>query len=220
MSSGNFKLVRVSGQPVTDDDLLSDLRRVAEILQAKTVPMPKYRELGHFDDSNLAKRFGTWNNALVKAGLTISNEVNIADDRLYENILKLWQYYGRQSRRSELARPPSLFSQGPYKRRFGGWTSALEAFIEYANQSIADTPNASNQLLEKQRSNRDPSLRLRWQVLQRDRFSCCACGASPAMSPAVVPQVDHVVPWSKGGETILENLQTLCSRCNLGKSNT
>ncbi|THJ09818.1 MAG: HNH endonuclease [Nitrospira sp. CG24C] len=25
--------------------------------------------------------------------------------------------------------------------------------------------------------------------------------------------------WSKSGETVLENLQTLCSVCNLGKSN-
>ncbi|MFZ6816453.1 HNH endonuclease [Undibacterium sp. Rencai35W] len=28
-----------------------------------------------------------------------------------------------------------------------------------------------------------------------------------------------MVPWSKGGETVLANLQTLCSVCNLGKSN-
>jgi 5-methylcytosine-specific restriction endonuclease McrA len=31
--------------------------------------------------------------------------------------------------------------------------------------------------------------------------------------------IDHIVPWSKGGETALENLETLCSECNLGKSN-
>jgi 5-methylcytosine-specific restriction endonuclease McrA len=55
--------------------------------------------------------------------------------------------------------------------------------------------------------------------LQRDRFTCCACGASPALSPGVELHVDHIVPWSKGGETGLENLQTLCSVCNLGKSN-
>jgi 5-methylcytosine-specific restriction endonuclease McrA len=29
--------------------------------------------------------------------------------------------------------------------------------------------------------------------------------------------VDHVTPWSKGGETTLANLQTLCNKCNLGK---
>ncbi|RKX24889.1 MAG: hypothetical protein DRP45_07160 [Candidatus Zixiibacteriota bacterium] len=32
-------------------------------------------------------------------------------------------------------------------------------------------------------------------------------------------EVDHKIPWSKGGETIEENLQTLCSECNQGKSN-
>ncbi len=31
--------------------------------------------------------------------------------------------------------------------------------------------------------------------------------------------IDHIKPWSKGGETVLENLQTLCATCNLGKSN-
>jgi hypothetical protein len=219
MTSGKFKLARVSGQPVSDEALLADLLRVAEMLGTSTVSMPKYREYGHFDDSNLAKRFGTWNNALLRAGLTISNEVNIADDRLFENILTLWQHYGRQPRRSELTKPPSTISQGPYKRRFNSWTAALEAFVEYANQGISEAPAMQERDGNKPRTGREPSLRLRWHVLQRDRFTCCACGASPAFSPGVELHVDHIVPWSKGGESVLENLQTLCSECNLGKSN-
>ncbi len=31
-------------------------------------------------------------------------------------------------------------------------------------------------------------------------------------------QGDHIVPWSKGGKTIPENLQMLCRRCNILKS--
>ncbi|MBO5870140.1 MAG: HNH endonuclease [Clostridia bacterium] len=62
------------------------------------------------------------------------------------------------------------------------------------------------------------SNKLRYQVLKRDNFKCCACGASPAKDPTVELHIDHIIPWSKGGETTLENLQTLCSRCNIGKS--
>ncbi len=62
------------------------------------------------------------------------------------------------------------------------------------------------------------SSKLRYQVLKRDNFKCCACGASPAKDSSVELHIDHIIPWSKGGETTLENLQTLCSKCNLGKS--
>jgi 5-methylcytosine-specific restriction endonuclease McrA len=30
--------------------------------------------------------------------------------------------------------------------------------------------------------------------------------------------VDHIKPWTKGRETVMGNLQTLCNRCNIGKS--
>lgn len=66
---------------------------------------------------------------------------------------------------------------------------------------------------------RNISDKLRYQVLKRDNFRCCACGASPAKDASVELHIDHIVPWSKGGENTVENLQTLCSKCNLGKSN-
>lgn len=61
--------------------------------------------------------------------------------------------------------------------------------------------------------------KLRYQVLKRDHFKCCFCGASPAKDPSVELHIDHIIPWSKGGQNTLDNLQTLCSKCNLGKSN-
>ena len=72
--------------------------------------------------------------------------------------------------------------------------------------------------MPKHRTSRNINTRLRFKVLARDNFKCCACGASPAKDPSVELHVDHIVPWSKGGETELENLQTLCLKCNLGKS--
>lgn len=219
MTSSKFKLTRVSGQPIDDAELLIDLKRVTEILESPTVSQPKYRKYGQYNETTIARRLGSWNNALLKAGLALSNEVNISDDRLFENILILWQNYGRQPQRSDLAKPPSTISQSPYNRRFGSWTAALEAFVAYANASGTEAPLVPEKDKDQQKTGRDPSLRLRWRVLQRDRFTCCACGKSPALLPDVELHVDHIVPWSKGGQTVLENLQTLCSACNLGKSN-
>lgn len=62
--------------------------------------------------------------------------------------------------------------------------------------------------------------KLRYQVLKRDHFKCCACGASPAKDPSVELHIDHIIPYSKGGKTTIDNLQTLCSKCNLGKSDS
>jgi hypothetical protein len=220
MQRKRFELSRVSGQPVSDDDLLADLCRVASGLGKSTVGQKEYRRVGKYDDSTTTRRFGSWNDALKAAGLTISNEIGLEDEELFENILTLWQHYGRQPRRRELALPPSRISQSPYSRRFRSWTAALERFVEYANSTdvgcaVTTAPRPSSE--GTRRTSRDPSLRLRFRVLQRDRFACRLCGASPSAHAGIELHVDHVVPWSKGGETLFENLQTLCSSCNLGK---
>jgi hypothetical protein len=220
MTNNRFQLTRTSGQPVTDAEILADLKSVASKLDASTVSMPQYKRHGQYDETNISRRFGSWNKALIGAGLALSNEVNISDERLFENILTLWQHFGRQPRRSELAATPSVISQSPYNRRFRSWTAALEAFTTYANALGAEFPPVQEPIDTRHSTSRDPSIRLRWKVLQRDRFTCRGCGASPALNQGVELHVDHMKPWSKGGETTLENLQTLCSMCNLGKSSS
>jgi hypothetical protein len=58
--------------------------------------------------------------------------------------------------------------------------------------------------------------RSRAAVLARDGNKCRMCGRN---SLQVVLEVDHIVPASLGGSDELDNLQTLCRECNLGKSN-
>lgn len=132
----------------------------------------------------------------------------------------------------------SKYSVGTYEKRFGGWQKALEKFVEYINAEENEYEPApieglepsncqrttSNNTIElaptsKHRTPRKINLRLRFKVLSRDKYKCCACGASPAKDPSVELEVDHIIPWDKGGETLIENLQTLCHDCNLGKSN-
>lgn len=58
---------------------------------------------------------------------------------------------------------------------------------------------------------------LRYDILYRDNFRCLICGASA--KEGVRLHVDHIMPVSKGGKSNIENLRTLCERCNIGKSN-
>lgn len=52
---------------------------------------------------------------------------------------------------------------------------------------------------------------LRKAVLDRDGNACLHCGTPEGL------QMDHIFPWSRGGATSYDNLQTLCGPCNRAK---
>lgn len=130
------------------------------------------------------------------------------------NIYTAWVRQGRQPSYGDMR--GTRFSPEGYARRYGSWTSALLAFEKW--HTLSATPRSESTESSGRSYGRTPSLRLRFNVLQRDRFTCVACGASPVLDPGTVLHVDHVVPFSKGGKTEAANLQTLCERCNLGKA--
>lgn len=216
----NFQYTPPKNTPVSSEALLDDLRVIAKKIGKQKLSQSLYLKYGgKYNPSTILRRFGTWNKALSKAELQPGNIINYSDEELFENILNIWQQKGKQPTRRDLDFEPSKISQSPYKRRFRSWSEALKRFVEYTNEtdnSVAST-NLSNNVTRK--TNRDPSLRLRFKVLKRDNFTCIQCGASPAKNSNIELHVDHIRPYSKGGETEISNLQTLCQNCNLGKSN-
>ena len=205
---------------ISDEDLLSDLRRVASENSEQQVKQRTYKDHGKYGVTTVIRRFGSWNAAVAAAGLETTVERNVPDEKLFLALYDLWVSLGRQPSYSEVQKPACLFHVATYERRFGSWRQAFEAFVSYANAEDMAAPTATEIAgTVLRRSSRCPDLRLRFKVLQRDHFRCCACGASPSVTPGVVLEVDHIKPWSKGGETVIENLQTLCFSCNQGKTN-
>lgn len=176
----------------------------------------------------IIRQFGKWDVLLSEVGLSpVPLGRRYTDDECFENILALWTHYGRQPHFGELKHPPSAVGPKAYIRRWGGWRAALSAFVKHINESpelrTQPAQPAPPSIFQRDTpTNAEPvprsiSLALRYLVLVRDKFRCVICGASPAKDGTVELHVDHIFPWSRGGQNTEENLRTLCFKCNLGK---
>jgi 5-methylcytosine-specific restriction endonuclease McrA len=233
----SLKGMEYGEKSIKDEVLIADLIKVATELNNSNITITDYEKYGQFTAQTMGVRFGSWNKAKQKANLEVTNVTNNTIEELFQNILELWTLLGRQPKYGEVVSPNSKFSGSTYARRFGSWRSALEAFIEYVNAEDNNEENLDNEknliplsflteghkepqkVVKIKRTPRGINLRLRWTILKRDNFSCRKCGRSPANDQSIILHVDHIIPWSKDGETIIENLETLCADCNLGKSN-
>lgn len=212
---------------VSRDDALNDLRRVAELLDTKTLSRILYRQHGRFSDRPFNRHFGGWPAAVRAAGLNVSEHFfeRVSDEELFENLEHVWQTLGRAPTTADMRPPISRLSAHVYTRRFGNWRKALESFVAAVGENGSSSSDPEPQAIsflpvnvqQVPRSSRTIGWRLRWLVMKRDRFTCRACGRSPATHAETVLHVDHVIPWSKGGETVESNLRTLCEQCNVGK---
>lgn len=86
----------------------------------------------------------------------------------------------------------------------------LNNFIEYLSQIIKFKKSAAGQ-----RSLMTSSLREK--IKERDNYECKKCKLSIREEPNLLLEIDHVLPISKGGLSVEENLQTLCWKCNRKK---
>ncbi len=207
------------------EELIEDIRNVAKKLNKNTVTISEYEQCGKFHPSTLQRRFGSWFKVLENANLKDSrSRLNIPDEELFKNIEEVWTELGRQPKYQEIKKPLSKYSAGTYDKRFGNYRKALGKFIDYVKsdipkQQVETEELATNNRQIKHITKREISDRLRFRILLRDGFACKKCGRSPLKSKGVELNVDHINPWSKGGETVPENLETKCEKCNLGKGN-
>ena len=216
--------------------VVEELKRIARKNNKDSVTIKEYkRDKQAASVEKIKKLFGTWENSLIEAGLNLSSNYHrkYTEEELFENLMQVWISLNRQPKLREMNLAPSTICSDSYKRKYGSWQNALEKFVDYTNAKEVDkkltniedlcktNSHEESTMLNnviKHRTQRNINLRLRFLILKRDKFSCVSCGRSPAKDGSVILHVDHIIPWAEGGETIEENLQTLCSKCNLGKS--
>ena len=229
-------------KPLTDEDVLVELKRIAKLLNKETVSLEDVKNYSNVMSLGVVvRRFGSFVSAIQKAGLKVSEGYRRAytDEEYFENLLDVWTKYGRQPVCREMDIAPSKIKSGVYRAHFGSWHKALESFVVRMNRDeremaqvfkeekpdieqveITKKPEIIRQRIRTLgEDRRDIGLSLRYKVLSRDNFKCVRCGRSPATNPEVELHIDHKHPFSMGGKTTLENLETKCKECNLGKSN-
>jgi hypothetical protein len=212
--------LELKNEPISNESLIADMQRVAKALGRASLRYHEYKSQGRFSPNTITRRFGGWNKALELSGLTKVRQYRISDEELFKNLEGVWTRLGRQPRREEISKSNSKYSGSAYEYRFKTWNAALRAFAAYIN---APENSTTGQVMPQEpggmRSPRGVSDRLRFRIMKRDNFKC-RCGRSPATDPTVILHIDHIKPWSKGGKTSEDNLETLCSICNQGKGNT
>jgi hypothetical protein len=215
----------------TDEALLDELRRVSVVLAERPLTQVAFTKTSRkVHAQTLIRRFGTWKETLAKAGLEHRFRTRIHTEQAsLENIAEVWTHYGRPPAYQEMFQPPSKIQGKTYIYRWGTWRKALKAFVDWANaedQGQRSEPEANGFQQSPAKSNRteadyrDVRPGLRFKVFMRDHFRCVACGRSPATHLNIELHADHILAVANGGKTVIENLQTLCQGCNLGKGRT
>jgi len=228
----HFSLDRPNALKYPDEEILAELRRVAELYQQQRFTRHEFDKASSYcKGSVVLSRFGSWQAALDAAGLVLTSVKKdrslISNTSLFAEMERVWRLVGHRPSKDEWEAQAPAYSYTTYKTRFDGWLNACAAFIEYKSEatdaSEGQTQNSSVLPVSSVAAPLEPEdrrgvpLKLRYRVLVRDNFRCVLCGRSPALEYGVRLHVDHVVPFARGGKTSEENLRTLCETCNWGK---
>ena len=222
----NFQ-IRLNRRGIPTSEIVDDLKRVATEVGRPSITRLEYDERGIFGATTVLRKFGGWNKALTAADLTVLHRQDISNEELFENLANVWTKLGHQpfGRHMSDRNSGGDFALGTYEKRFGSWNNALVAFSEYissgyeaANSQNVGPATPGKLKANSRRTKREINWRLRAVVLIKHGCICQMCGDSPIKNPDTVLHVDHILAWANGGETIEDNLQTLCAKCNIGKS--
>ena len=149
------------------------------------------------DESYIEEEIGISKKSFIKLEQKLINRIKITQD-VYNITCDVEIYYRSPKGRNNYS-----------KRHIFSYYELVDIYNDWLNGKKYEVTSK----IERQIMNED----IRYNVLKRDNFTCVLCGATARDGAKL--QVDHIIPVSKGGKTVMSNLQTLCEKCNKGKNN-
>jgi len=235
----NFQLRRKRLNSLSKEEILNELEKAAKHFNYYEFNWRDLSKVADVSGTSVKKYFGSWTNGLEELRKRLKGKGKdllprpfapnrlISDKQLFDEMERIWREIGQRPSRGEWESCKPKYSYNTYKQRFGGWTNACLTFVENKmgksvlnndyKLSIEETKSSKYHPIQ-QEDTRNISLSARLKVLSRDNFRCVYCGKSPATDLGTKLHIDHIIPFSKGGKTEVNNLQTLCEECNYGKS--
>lgn len=230
-----FKVINIAGEELTDQELrnavysgkwTSDARRYFSKPQGPAYMLSADYMKGDPIRQDYLETVLSW--VADAEGLTI--EQYMSTHQLDKDAKPLWEYF-----RKVISWVKKTFTQyrAPMKGLpWGLWYNAngrrtdldpvaIEADVKRLMADEDVTKKGGIYLYELTGDEKALSIRAfdrntKIEAYERQNHRCAICGKP---YPIEQMQADHIVPWSKGGHTVPENCQMLCTKCNLLKSN-
>lgn len=157
-------------------------------IDPKSVDQPMYTEYGSFTEN------GKFFNAAMKYK---NSGISPERVKVYEKIKSgIWAYNG-------IFLLTDAWTENSGKRKV----------FKFRLELIDELKRNSKQKDIKDDFSRVIPTNVKVEVWKRDKGCCVICGSSKDL------HFDHIIPYSKGGSsTTAQNIQLLCSKCNLSKS--
>ena len=237
-----FEFERHQISKIPRNKIIEELEKVAKHFNYTDFKQDDFSKLAEISYFTVNREFGSWEktmeflkNHLKQKGIDFeitSRRSTYTQQEMFDEMERIWTELGHRPSRNEWVASNPTLSYDTIYRHFGSWTNACLKFIEYKSGGEITSDGDSMSPIQtnitatitttknktKIANARTIPLSLRLKVLNRDKFRCVFCGKSPATDLGTKLHIDHITPFSKGGSNKLENLQTLCEECNLGKS--
>lgn len=116
---------------VSEDECISELQRVSNLLGRKALSSKEFSKHARFTSKPVSERFGSWQNALQRAGLELceqsKREIHLSEEECVQELKRIAQLLGQSHLTAAEFDANARFSSYRVQRVFKRWHEALTA---------------------------------------------------------------------------------------------